>query len=201
MMVPLGPVFSTEVLGEGTSGFGLLMFSLGLGAAIGVIVLVAYQARAPLETIFWTAVVGTGAGIFVAASFSALVASMFAVVFVGACAGTGYVSGFTLLQRNSHDEVRGRTFAALYTLIRVCLLLSLTVTPLLASIFDELSTTLFDDGAIDIGGQRILLPGVRVALWLGGAIAVVSGLAARRELLAAHRAEGGASEQVGEAAA
>jgi dTMP kinase len=201
MMVPLGPVFSTEVLGEGTSGFGLLMFSLGLGAAIGVIVLVAYQARAPLETIFWSAVVGTGAGIFVAASFSALVASMFAVVFVGACAGTGYVSGFTLLQRNAHDEVRGRTFAALYTLIRVCLLLSLTVTPLLASIFGELSMALFDDAAIDIGGQRILLPGVRLALWLGGAIAIAAGLAARRELLAAHHAEKGPREPVGEEAA
>jgi len=201
MMIPLGPVFSTEVLGEGTSGFGLLMFSLGLGAAIGVITLVAYQARAPLETIFWVAVVGTGAGIIVAATFSALVASMFAVIFVGACAGTGYVSGFTLLQRNSADEVRGRTFAALYTLIRVCLLLSLTVTPLLASAFDELSKALFDDSAIEVGGQMIVLPGVRLALWLGGTIAVVAGLAARRELVAAQKEEETTGERVGEEAA
>jgi dTMP kinase len=201
MMIPLGPVFSTEVLGEGTSGFGLLMFSLGLGAAIGVITLVAYQARAPLETIFWAAVVGTGAGIIIAASFSALVASMFAVVFVGACAGTGYVSGFTLLQRNSADEVRGRTFAALYTLIRMCLLLSLTVTPLLASAFGELSQRLFADSALELGGQTIVLPGVRLALWLGGAIALVAGLVARRELIAAHRAEEPATESVGEQAA
>jgi MFS family permease len=186
MMVPLGPVFSTEVLREGTGGFGLLMFALGLGAAIGVITLVLLQKRAPLETVFWIAVVVTGAGIFLAASFSALVAAMFVIVFVGAAAGTGYVAGFSLLQRNSHDEVRGRTFAALYTLVRVCLLVSLTVTPLLASLADELSGQLFDEQRIVIGGQAIALPGVRIALWIGGAISIAAGLLARREMMRAH---------------
>jgi MFS family permease len=186
MMVPLGPVFSSEVLLEGAGGFGLLMFALGFGAAIGVITLVVLQKQAPLETVFWLAVVATGAGIFLAASFSALVAAMFVTVFVGAAAGTGYVSGFTLLQRYSHDEVRGRTFAALYTLVRVCLLVALTVTPLLASLSDELTSALFDNQRIEIGGQAIALPGVRIALWIGGAISVAAGLLARREMQRAH---------------
>lgn len=187
MMIPLGPVFSTEVLHEGTGGFGLLMFALGLGAAIGVVTLVVLQKRAPLETVFWLAVVGTGAGIFLAASFSALVAAMFVIVIVGAAAGTGYVAGFSLLQRNSADEVRGRTFAALYTLVRVCLLVSLTVTPLLASLADEISDALFNNQRIEIGGQAIVLPGVRIALWIGGAIAIAAGLFARREMIRANQ--------------
>ena len=189
MIIPLGPVFSNRVLHEGTSGFGLLMFALGLGAAIGVIGLVLLQKRAPLETVFWAAIVTTGAGIVAAASFSALVAAMFVTILVGAAAGTGYVSGFTLLQRFSRDELRGRTFAALYTLIRVCLLLSLTATPLLASAFDELSRAVLNEKAIEVGGQAIGLPGVRLALWLGGGIAVAAGLLARREMSRAHRRE------------
>jgi dTMP kinase len=189
MIIPLGPVFSDRVLNEGTSGFGLLMFALGLGAAIGVVTIVLLQKRAPLETVFWVAIVVTGGGIVAAASFSALVAAMFVTVFVGAAAGTGYVSGFTLLQRHSHDQVRGRTFAALYTLIRVCLLLSLTATPLLAGAFDELSQALLDDGVVEVGGQAIGLPGVRLALWLGGFIALAAGLVARREMRQAHRRE------------
>ncbi len=189
MMIPLGPVFSTEVLHEGNSGFGLLMFALGFGAAVGVVTLVLLQKRAPLETVFWVAIVVTGAGIVTAASFSALVAAMFTAVLVGAAAGTGYVSGFTVLQRNSHDEVRGRTFSALYTLIRVCLLFSLTVTPLLAGALDEVSKAFFDDRAITIGGQSIGLPGVRLALWLGGGITIGAGLLARREMARAHRRE------------
>jgi hypothetical protein len=97
------------------------------------------------------------------------------------------VSGFTLLQRHTHDEVRGRTFAALYTLVRVCLLVSLTVTPLLASLSDELTEVLFDDQVVEIGGQAIALPGVRIALWLGGAISIFAGLVARREMIRAHK--------------
>jgi len=147
------------------------------------------QKRAPLETVFWVAVVATGGGIMLAATLSALVAAMFVVIFVGAAAGTGYVAGFTLLQRHSHDEVRGRTFAALYTLIRVCLLFSLTVTPLLAGAADELSKALLDDGIVEVGGQSIALPGVRIALWVGGAIALASGFVARREIRQAHRHE------------
>ena len=37
------------------------------------------------------------------------------------------VVGFTLLQENVSDELRGRVFATLYTVVRLCLLAALTV--------------------------------------------------------------------------
>src|SRR5215218_1481463 len=39
-MIPLGPVFSQDVLGGGSAAFGLLMTALGFGAALGVVTLV-----------------------------------------------------------------------------------------------------------------------------------------------------------------
>ena len=39
MLVPLGPVFSSRVLDAGTAGFGLFIFALGCGVAVGVILL------------------------------------------------------------------------------------------------------------------------------------------------------------------
>ena len=36
MLVPLGPIFSDEVLGAGAAGFGLLITALGFGVAVGV---------------------------------------------------------------------------------------------------------------------------------------------------------------------
>ena len=51
---------------------------------------------------------------------------------MGVCAGAVYVLGFTILQENVEDELRGRIFAALYTLSRLCLLISLSLAPLLA---------------------------------------------------------------------
>jgi hypothetical protein len=53
-----------------------------------------------------------------------------AVATVGARAGTSYVTGFTVLHETVHDEIRGRTFATLYSVIRLCLLISLVISPL-----------------------------------------------------------------------
>ena len=58
---------------------------------------------------------------------------------MGVCAGAVYVLGFTILQENVDDELRGRIFAALYTLSRLCLLISLALAPLLAGLLDRLS--------------------------------------------------------------
>ena len=65
---------------------------------------------------------GTGAFLILAAVCSALFPRPLAIGLVGACAGTSYVTGFTVLQESVHDELRGRTFATLYTVIRLCLL-------------------------------------------------------------------------------
>ena len=47
-----------------------------------------------------------------------------------------YVTGFTILQESVDDELRGRTFATLYTVIRLCLLLTLVVSPLWADFWE-----------------------------------------------------------------
>src|SRR5690606_30230939 len=47
MLVPLGPVFSTRILDAGTAGFGLFIFFLGIGVAVGVIALSVFQRRLP----------------------------------------------------------------------------------------------------------------------------------------------------------
>jgi hypothetical protein len=39
-----------------------------------------------------------------------------------------------------------------------------------------------NNGELAIGGAHFALPGVRLTLWLGGALTVASGLAARRRM-------------------
>jgi dTMP kinase len=103
---------------------------------------------------------------------------MVATAFVGATAGTGYVTGFTVLQENVADEMRGRIFATLYTIVRVCLLLALTISPFISNLFGDVAKHLVN-GQIHVARAHIDLPGVRLALWAGGALTVCSGLAAR----------------------
>jgi dTMP kinase len=180
-IVPLGPTVATEVLKGGPSAFGLLMTALGVGAAVGVVTLLWLQRRLPRQAVFTTAVVTTGISIITVASMSSLGPAFLLVAVLGAGAGCSYVTGFTMLQESVSDDMRGRTFATLYTIVRVCLLLSLTIAPFIAGALNAISQHTVE-GRAHIGSFEFGLPGVRLALWLGGAVTVVSGLAAQRRM-------------------
>jgi dTMP kinase len=186
-MVPLGPVFAREGLGGDSATFGVLMTALGSGAAIGVIVLLAFQRRLPREAVFELAVMGTGVFLIVGAALSSLAPAAFFIAIVGACAGTSYVTGFTTLQENVRDELRGRTFATLYTVIRLCLLLSLVVSPLWADFWDWFVGLFTDQKTVSIGGASYAFPGSRLALWGGGVMTLAGGLWARHSVRRAER--------------
>ena len=100
----------TTVLGGGSGSFGLLMTALGVGAAIGVITLLAFQRRRklPYETgvhrrdrryrrVDHRGRIGVDAHARVRSSTAA----------VGATAGCAYVTGFTLLQENVSRRAAG----------------------------------------------------------------------------------------------
>ena len=72
MVVPLGPIFSAEVLHAGVAGFGLLETALGTGAAIGVVTLSAVQRRMPRQRLFPICILGVGGAVIAAASMSTL---------------------------------------------------------------------------------------------------------------------------------
>jgi MFS family permease len=196
-MVPLGPVFARDVLGSSTQ-FGVLMTALGMGAAMGIFSLLAVQRRLPRQTVFSAAVVGTGVFLILAASFSTVGLAALMTAGVGAGAGTAYVTGFTVLQENVSDELRGRIFATLYTVVRLCLLISLTLSPLFADLFEWLSGIAFGPSrSIDVAGVSYALPGVRLALWAGGLVTIAAGSIARRKVRASRRtasSESGSSE-------
>jgi dTMP kinase len=175
-MIPLGPSFAKEVLDGGSAAFGVLMTALGFGAAFGVITLLWLQNRLPRTLVFAFGVVGVGGFLVLAASFSNLAPAALMVSGLGACAGCAYVTGFTVLQESVSDELRGRTFATLYTVIRLCLLISLTVSPLWSDFWDWVTTTILGSSqAVTIGPYSYALPGVRIALWGGGFITFAAG--------------------------
>jgi dTMP kinase len=187
-IVPLGPKVSTQVLGGGPAAFGLLMTALGIGAAIGVVTLLWLQRRLPREAVYTTSVVVTGAAIIATGLMSSLTPAFVLVMVLGAGAGCSYVTGFTLLQEGVSDDMRGRTFATLYTVVRLCLLLSLVLAPFLAGALDAISRHTIN-GRAHLGSFHFALPGVRLGLFGGGLVTILSGLAARRRMRLAHRVE------------
>ena len=148
-----------------------------------------FQRKMSRTRVFSLALVGAGVALFLAASMSTLVLAMLCVGAMGICAGVVYVMGWTILQDTVEDELRGRTFAALYTVIRLCLLISLTISPLWADMWDAVSSVIFTDRAIEIGGATYALPGVRIALWGGGLIAFFAGFVSWRAVQRARKRE------------
>jgi dTMP kinase len=174
MLIPLGPIFAEDVLGAGEAGYGSLVTALGTGVALGVLAVTTMQRRLPKEWTFTGAVLTAGVALVLAASVSTLTPAVIAVGIIGVCAGCVYVLGFTLLHEHVDDELRGRIFSSLYTLVRMCLLIAMTVGPLLTQAFDELSQRWWS-GRADLGAVTIPLPGVRLTLWLAGFIIIVAG--------------------------
>ena len=183
MLVPLGPIFAEEVLDAGTAGFGLLIFALGCGVAVGVVLLSVFQRHIPKARVFTTSVFGAGLALILAASMSALGPAALFVGMMGVCAGSVYVLGFTLLHESVDDELRGRIFSALYTLVRFCVLIAFAVGPFLAAALEGLSKRLLDS-SISVGDVSIGIPGVRLTLWLAGVIILGAGVLAVKSLRA-----------------
>ena len=186
-MVPLGPVFARQALDGDSATFGVLYVALGFGASAGVITLLALQRRVNKEKVFEYAVMGTGLFLFIGVSISSVVPVALFIALTGACAGTSYVSGFTTLQEQVHDELRGRTFAALYTVIRLCLLLTLVLSPLFADFWDWFVELLMDGHTLTVGDGSYSFAGSRLALWGGAVLTLGAGWFAKRSVDRAHR--------------
>lgn len=186
MLVPLGPVFATEVLGVSDSGFGVLVFALGVGVALGVCALSLVQGRLPKPQAFTIAVFVAGGALVAGASMSSLGLAALFVGLLGVCAGAVYVLGFTLLHESVDDALRGRVFAALYTLVRLCVLVAFALGPLLTEVLGRLSDA-WVDGELSVGAVTISIPGVRLTLWLAGAIIVGAGVLVATSLRQAAR--------------
>ncbi|MEY2571677.1 MAG: hypothetical protein QOE63_2027 [Acidimicrobiaceae bacterium] len=179
MVVPLGSIFSRDVLDAGPAGYGAFITALGVGVAVGVLLLSVTQRRLPKPQIFELSIFIAGVAMIAGASMSSLTASAVFVFFVGVGGGSVYVVGFSLLHENVDDELRGRIFSALYTLVRLCLLIAFAAGPFLSELADRISGHYLTDHRWHLpGDHEIYLPGVRLTLWFAGGVIIIAGFVA-----------------------
>jgi dTMP kinase len=164
----LGQPFSRQVLGGGNSGFGVLITALGSGVGGGMLVLATLGARIGRRDLtFAISLILTGAAITLVTTMNSVFGAAGWLFLAGIGAGSSYVMGFTHLHEGVEDEMRGRTFAALYTLARTSLLISIALGGFAAELLDGILPAPFDNGirnALAIGGAIVLSAGL-VTLW------------------------------------
>ena len=185
MLVPLGALYVDELIVGDDADFKLVLFALGLGMALGVLTASLVQNKINRAAVFPAVLVLAGGAMLVASSSPFLSVVVPVVGVVGFAAGPIYVLGFTLLHENVDDALRGRVFSALLVLVRFCMLFALAVAPFISEGLDTLSARLWDRD-INLFGLEVMVPGVRLSLWLASITIIgvqskcgVSGIASR----------------------
>ena len=166
---------------EASRRFLRLTARLVLAAFYAVARWLAASAFGQRDRLFVLSVFVAGASLLFAASMSTTLLVFAGVLALGLAAGSVYVTGLTLLHENVEEVLRGRVFAAMYTLVRFCLLISMAAGGFLSDGFHWLFEVAFDN-EIRIGDSVFALPGVRGALWLGALLILMAGVLAALSL-------------------
>jgi dTMP kinase len=163
-VISLGPIFARYSLNAPATGFGILMIALGIGMAGGMASMGLLTKLIDNTRLFHLALLATPLFLFVLAAMPKLWLAALFTVPLGFGAGLAWVTGYTVLQENTSDEFRGRTFATLTVMARLALFVALAGFPALA--------TAIGPRVFHIGGQVLQHAEIRIALWVGAAIAM-----------------------------
>jgi len=152
-------------LGGGDAAYGVLFGSVFTGLAIGIAFGPKIFAQFSRRRLFGASLTTSGVFLVLLALISNLVLSVVIVAILGAFSGIAWVTGFTMLGMEVHDDVRGRTFAFVQSLIRITLVAVLAIAPIIAATIGVHSYE-FENIKLNYNGAQItmLLAGLIAAL-------------------------------------
>jgi dTMP kinase len=154
-------------LGGGEAAYGVLFGAVFTGLAVGIAAGPKVFAQFSRRRLFGASLTTAGIFLVLLALIPNLVIAVIIVIFLGAFAGICWVTGFTMLGMEVQDEVRGRTFAFVQSLIKVTLVAVLAISPLIAAAFGE-HTYNFRNAELTYNGAAItiLIAGI-IATFIG----------------------------------
>ena len=120
-------------LQAGDAAYGVLFGSVFTGLALGIALGPKIFSQFSRRRIFGVALTISSAFLVALSLVSNLVLALILTLFLGAFAGLSWVTGFTMLGMEVENEVRGRIFAFVQSLIRVALVLVLAIAPIIAA--------------------------------------------------------------------
>ncbi len=170
----LGVFYSQQVLGVGKTGFGFLLTVLAAGMLVGGASAGVVGRLFTRQKLFTTSILIFGVGLIVFALVPIYEVSMLTSGIGGVVLALVFVSGYTFLQETVENELRGRIFAALESLLRVSLLVSVAVAGLVADLIGQRT--------VQLAGLTWHVNGAQTTLFLGGVVVVGAGVLALMEV-------------------
>ena len=166
--------FFVNSLGGGNAAYGTLFGAVFVGLGSGMAFGPRIARDLSRRRLFGLALVFAAVCLILTAVMPQVALAIVFVVGLGFGAGVAYLAGMTLLGTDVDDEIRGRIFAVLQSLIRVVLALALSLVPFAVAQVGE--RTLY------LGHFRYVVDGTRFVLVAGGVLALLAGLLAYRKL-------------------
>ena len=181
----LGAPFAQQVLSATGSKFTLILTFLLFGVVIGAALAPLLSKRFSPEKWFGRAVFGFGADIILFSLIDVYVLSLVVILFGGVLLGYLLVSAYTLLHHNLEEEIRGRVFAAMQTIMRTCLLVSMGVFATVAWLFSKWIPWKPEKPVhkiINFGFVTKSIYPSMLALMIGGVLVIIGGIISMRSI-------------------
>ena len=161
-------------LGGGDAGYGVLFGSVFTGLAIGIAFGPKIFAQFSRRRLFGASLTVAGSFLVLLATIPNFTLAVFIVIILGAFAGVCWVTGFTMLGLEVHDDVRGRTFAFMQSIIRVTLVAVLAISPIIAAYIGEYR--------IKVRNTEVAYNGAAITLFFAGLFAILIGVVSYHQM-------------------
>jgi dTMP kinase len=161
-------------LGGGDAGYGVLFGSVFTGLAIGIAFGPKIFAQFSRRRLFGASLTIAGSFLVLLAAIPNFTLAVFIVIILGAFSGICWVTGFTMLGLEVHDDVRGRTFAFMQSMIRVTLVAVLAISPIIAAYIGEYR--------IKVRNTEVAYNGAAITLLLAGLFAILIGVVSYHQM-------------------
>jgi len=154
-------------LGGGDAGYGVLFGSVFTGLAIGIAFGPKIFAQFSRRRLFGASLTVAGSFLVLLAAIPNFTLAVFIVIILGAFSGVCWVTGFTMLGLEVPDDVRGRTFAFMQSIIRITLVSVLAISPIIAAYIGEYR--------IKVRNTEVAYNGAAITLLFAGLSAILIG--------------------------
>ena len=161
-------------LGGGEAAYGVLFGAVFTGLAVGIAAGPKVFAQFSRRRLFGASLTIAGIFLVVLAAIPNLTLAVFIVIILGAFSGVCWVTGFTMLGLEVHDDVRGRTFAFMQSMIRVTLVAVLAISPIIAAYIGEYR--------IKVRNTEVAYNGAAITLFFAGLFAIAIGAVSYRQM-------------------
>ncbi|MFM1797133.1 MAG: hypothetical protein RL733_914 [Actinomycetota bacterium] len=166
-VIGLARTFVGDLAG-GDAAYGVLFGAVFAGLASGIALGPKIFSQFSRRRLFGAALTSAGFLLLVLSLLQNLVLAIFVVIILGFFSGVSWVTGFTMLGMEVTDELRGRVFAFIQSLVRVSLVGVLAVAPLAAAAIGE--------HVFEFGDVQLTYNGAAFTMLGGGIIAMVVGI-------------------------